>query len=197
MTSPILALGWRVRQPKSLSPFAFQGLSLWPQRLIRPSCSCEQGKRCVICIALAPFLAEDPPRASLLISSGDSRFAPCHPRLIRPRPRHMDAPPSLCQSFGACRAWPLGSWIFLAASVSPPDRNQPHGYPAMGTASPSPRNALTATAMPGLTQAAALGRRHWHRCCGGARDRCSSPSSHGLLRPLLPGPPGARARVSG
>ena len=36
----------------------------------------------------------------------------------------------------------------------------------------------------------------WHGRCGGAWGRCSSPFTHGLFRSLLPGPPGARARLS-
>ena len=62
-----------------------------------------------------------------------------------------------------------------------------------GSGEPSPSNALTTTTAPGLTRAPAA---PWHGRGGGAGDRCSSPSPHGLLRPLLPGPSGARARLS-
>ena len=36
----------------------------------------------------------------------------------------------------------------------------------------------------------------WRGHEGGAWGRCSSPFTHGLFRSLLPGPPGARARLS-
>ena len=72
-------------------------------------------------------------------------------------------------------------------------RKQQVPDPATGLASSSPSTALTTTTAPGLTQAPAA---PWHGSGGGAGDRCSSPSPHGLLRPLLPGPPGARARLS-
>jgi hypothetical protein len=85
-----------------------------------------------------------------------------------------------------------------AQAATPPEQSNPQEIqqspdPATGLASPSPSNASTTTAAPGLTQAPAA---PWRGHGGGAWGRCSSPYPHGLLRPLLPGPSGARARLS-
>ena len=80
-----------------------------------------------------------------------------------------------------------------APEISIPNRRQQLPGSSHGDGEPLTQQCPTTSAPPGLTQAPAA---PWHGRCGGAWGRCSSPSSHGLLRPLLPDPPGARARLS-
>jgi hypothetical protein len=87
---------------------------------------------------------------------------------------------------------PRGSTSNSPESSTPKEAEAASPGSSHGPGEPLTQLCPTTSAAPGLTQAPAA---PWHGRCGGARGRCSSPYPHGLLRPLLPGPSGARARL--
>jgi hypothetical protein len=84
-----------------------------------------------------------------------------------------------------------GSQPAIPRDQHPQQATAPPGS-SHGDGEPLTQQCPTTSAPPGLTRAPAA---PWHGRCGGAWGRCSSPYPHGLLRPLLPDPPGARARL--